>query len=509
MPVLDIEGQHVTVDDSFLNLSHDQQNATVNEIASSLKPQGSSLAGTAKQLGYGLVQGITGLAGLPADLAHLYAPNQSDPNPLGSEALTKKVLGDVPAPQGTIEGIANKVGQFAPMVLGGPESLAAKAATRVTAPAVASEIGKEVAGPYGEVAGALVGGVGATTAARKFQEVAAARQAAKAVPSAEDLLKTAGDQFNQARDMNLVVKPDFAMNAANDMRDAIKGFDPEAHKPVFAAADRLEGLGSSSPGLPPTAVPMNEVENIRKQLVSLKTSPDASVREAARKAITSLQDSQKAITAADVLSGDAPAYSKLVSDATGNWAAGKRSNTVMGKANLAQLNADTAGSGANVDNAYRQAIKQLVRPINNDIVPKAQRLGFNNQEIDALNTAARGTTTGNIARYIGKGAPTGIVSAAGGLGVGHLAGGPLGAVAVPAVGYLAKKIGDLSTKRAVSAVDSLVRSRSPLAAQVAQQLPPQIVAQLPAKTQRILQGLIATDKVISQQRQPIGQPNAQ
>ncbi len=36
MPVLNIEGRRVTVDDSFLALSPEQQNATVDEIAASI-----------------------------------------------------------------------------------------------------------------------------------------------------------------------------------------------------------------------------------------------------------------------------------------------------------------------------------------------------------------------------------------------------------------------------------------------------------------------------------------
>jgi hypothetical protein len=115
MATLDIEGQHVNVDDSFLSLPHDQQQSTVEEIASSLKAkpaEGSSLSGMAKSLGTGLAQGAIGLAGIPADLAHLYADNPNDPNPLGSQGLQKKVeqyTGDFYKPQGTAEDIASKM----------------------------------------------------------------------------------------------------------------------------------------------------------------------------------------------------------------------------------------------------------------------------------------------------------------------------------------------------------------------------------------------------------------
>jgi hypothetical protein len=451
--------------------------------------------------------------GLPGDLYHLglraLGDNLTPRSNYGSEAI-RESLGSSYEAKTEPGRLLQKAADLAPAVLGGPEGLALKLGTRVAAPAVASEAGRAVAGPYGEVAGALLGAGGASAAARKFQEMVAARSAASAVPATEDILKAARQQFKAAEDMNVVVKPDFTTNAANDMRAALKGFDPEGQAPVFKAVDRLEALGASAPGLPPVAVPMNEVELIRKQLTNLKMSSDAPTREAARKALASLVDSQKGLTAADVIAGDAAAYSKTMQDAVGNYAAGKRSNTVMGKAALGDLNAATAGSGANEDNALRQAIKQLVRPVNNDIVPKAQRLGFNQPEIDAMNQVARGTPIGNAARYVGKLAPTGSVSGVLSAGAGYGAAGPVGAIALPAVGYLAKKIGDMSTKSAVKTLDSLVLSRSPLAQQVAAQLPPQIVAQLPTKTQRILQSLALAAPPLRQQiGQPVSQPVAQ
>lgn len=462
---------------------------------------GEDLLGVAKSAPGRIAAGI---AGLPADLAHLYAPNQSDPNPLGSQAIQKALGSDYQA-QREPGRLLQKGVDFAPAMIGGPETLAMKLATRVAAPAIGSEIGGAIGGPWGELGGALIGGGVTTAAARKFQEMAAARNAAPAL-TAEKTLETGSKQFNDAHDMNMVVKPDFATNAADDMRSTLKSFDPETHKPVFAAADRLENLAKSAPGLPPTAVEMNEVESIRKQLVSLKQNMDPSIREAARRAIGSLQKSQMALTAADTLSGDAAAYRNLTSQAIENWAKGRQAQTVMGKIANADLNAATAGSGANSDNATRQSIKQLARMVNNTNTPVWKKLGMSDAVGAAIEKAAKGTVVGNTARYIGKGAPTGIVSAAGGLGIGGLAGGPAGAVALPAAGYIAKKIGDLSTKRAANAITSLILSESPLAAQVAAQLPPQLVLQFPPKTQQLLRSLQLTSPVISKQ---IGQPVSQ
>src|SRR6185437_2619081 len=185
---------------------------------------GSTLGGLAKSLGTGAVEGVTGLAGLPFDLAHLAAP-AGTANPFGSAALQKLAegyTGPLHQPQGALEETAAKIGQFLPAVIGGPEGLATKALTRVVAPAIGSEVaGKATEGtaaqPYAELGGALVGGAGATAAARRFQALAAARTGANALPGGEQLVKAGSDQFQQVRDMNLVVKPDFAANTAADM----------------------------------------------------------------------------------------------------------------------------------------------------------------------------------------------------------------------------------------------------------------------------------------------------
>ncbi len=490
---------------------------------------GEDLLGVAKSAPGRLLAGV---AGLPGDLYHLGLQALGDKltpeSNYGSHAIRQGLGSDYEA-QREPGKLAQKAVDFAPAVIGGPETLALKAATRVAAPAALSEVGREVAGPYGELAGALGGGIAAGSAAQKFKALAAAKAATKGAPSADDLLKTASGQFKQAEDMNLVVSPDWAKGAAQKMRDDLKGFDPEAQAAVFKAADRLDGLASTKApalsqtqrlelemnGLPlpeakPLPVAMNEAELIRKQLVNLKQSNEAPVREAARRAIESLQESQLTVSPAQVLRGDAGAYTQTVKDAIGNWKYGKQSNTLMGKAALGDLNAATAGSGANDDNALRQAFKQLARPVNNDITPKWQRLGFDKDVGAGIEKVARGSPVGNAARYVGKLAPTGIVSGGLGGGAGFALAGPAGAVALPAVGYMAKKIGDLSTKKAVAAVDSLVRSRSPLAAQVAAQLPPHIIQQLPAKSQQILQSLVLARPAIGQQLgQPVGQPVAQ
>lgn len=440
---------------------------------------------------------VASIAGIPGDLLHLgtraLGDNLTPESAYGSNAINKALGSDYEAK--TEPGrISQKTLDFVPALIGGPETLAVKALTRVAAPVAASEVGRAVGGPYGEIAGALGGAAVATTAA---QRIGAASRAAKGLPTGEQLVARGSQGFDDARAMDVVVKPDFVTQGATEIRDALKGHNPNMAAPVFQIADRLEALAAPvAKGMPPTAVPMNEVEFLRQELSKLRMSADSNVRGAASEALRVLNKKQAALTAADAVSGDAALYSKTIRDAVGDYGAGRRSQVVTGKQDWADLSTATAGSGANGDNRGRQTIAQLNRPLPNTNVPAGRRLGFNDAELAAAERVSKGGVIGNTARYIGKLAPTGSVSAFMGAGAGYGAAGPAGAVALPAVGYIAKKIGDMSTKRAIAELDALVRSRSPLAQQVAASLPPAIVQGLPVKT-KLLLGVSAFQPIVS------------
>lgn len=415
-------------------------------------------------------------------------------------------------PQYEFSRLLKKGAEFAPTALvGGPEGIGAKLLANVAAPAIGSEIGKQIAGPYGEAAGALTGGVGGISAARKFQEMAAARKAASAVPTGEDILKASKSGFTSAEDMNLVTAPDFATSAAAKIRSDLRGFDPETN-PVFKIVDRLEALGAAPksnmtpaqklqaemnweatpPPAPASPVAMNDVELIREQLTKLKKSQDGPTREAARRAIESLQESQLNLKPNQVLNGDAAAYTSTMKNAIGDYATAKNWQTLNGKRNLAELNAnspvgmlDSAVGGQ----ALQRTMKQLARPANNTDVPIARKLGFKPDEVAAITGAANGNVMQHAAEIMDRVIPA-----------------KLGAI--PAM--ILRQIGGLSTKKQISALDSLVRSRSPHAQQVAAQVP-EMVKQLPAKSQRLLRALILADPSLAQLAQqggqPVGQPN--
>jgi hypothetical protein len=211
MPTLNINGRSIQVDDSFLKLSPDQQNATVDEIAKSLPDAGqpaqnvSTAGDVAKSATVGAGKGVISLAGLPGDIAELGArgidrasryvgnligvdvPERRDrPPTYGSgdiQKIVEGVTGKFYEPQTTAGRYAETVGEFLPGLVGGPETLATKVLTRVAAPAIASETAGELtkggsAEPYARVLGAMVGGLAPSGIARAITPApaSAARQ---------------------------------------------------------------------------------------------------------------------------------------------------------------------------------------------------------------------------------------------------------------------------------------------------------------------------------------------
>src|SRR5262249_2504667 len=118
---------------------------------------------------------------------------------------------------------------------------------------------------------------------------------------------------------------------------------------------------------PPSGAVMRagDFENARQELVAA-TQNRANPREAtaARVAIRHLDNFMADIQPQDIIRGDAQRVGEIFRRARANWAAAERADTVAGKIELGELNAATANSGANIDNATKQAVKQLIRPDN-------------------------------------------------------------------------------------------------------------------------------------------------
>jgi hypothetical protein len=188
---------------------------------------------------------------------------------------------------------------------------------------------------------------------------------------------------------------------------------------------------------------------------------------AASQAIESLDDFVAGLPKDAVLSGDPAKVSSIWAQARGDYAAAKRAEKIDTALEKAELQAGSAHSGQNIDNATRQKIKEILTN------PKLSR-GYDQTELAAMRRIVKGTFVGDVPRFLGN-----LLGGGGGLGmvVGtgtgaytgamlHGASGAAIGATVPVLGYAFKKLGNAITASRVDDLSTLIRSRSPLADQM-------------------------------------------
>jgi hypothetical protein len=412
-------------------------------------------------------------------------------------------------PQTTLGSYLKTGAEFAPALvdpeMAGPTALktAGNVARRVVLPALASETAGQVtkgtaAEPYARAAAAF--GTGALDGM-----LPALKGAPKAaVPTADELKAAARAWYNHPDVAAVQIKPqavdDLATTIENDL--VKQGFRPRAGQggSVFDTINELRGA--------PGPVSVQDLDSVRKALGQVGKSgiptPDSA---AARAAIEHLDNFLPNLKQPDLLAGDAGAANQILQDARGNWAAAKRSDVLNDKIDAAELQAASANSGHNVENALRQKVRAILTS------PRLSR-GLSDDERSALEGFVRGNVTDNIIRHIGN-----VLGGGGGIGhllsagAGAVAAGTPGAIIGPMVGSALKAFGNATAGRRVRELDALLRSRSPEAARVAQQMagqmPPQLLRLLPMTSAARLAALGAHPALMAPQQQMINQNGGQ
>lgn len=467
MATLEIGGRRVEVDDSFRNLSPEEQQRTVDEIASSFgqRPQA---AATAEQ------PGLLQQAGeAVSDFGHIFK-NQGLSFNLGDEAfgaLATPIEMGIGAYTGEHSGmglgerisagyqsardayrerdaaarerspVASTAGEILGGVLAGggaaKSGLTLLNAGKATIPGMMARGAGEGAA-YGalhgfgsgegiedSLRGAAMGGtVGGVTgsAIGGLAGKLAQRGAIKTLPSTADLKKTGDALYTAARKSGVGIKPGAVRQGVADIRQAMDdvGYDYGIHPKVARALTRLEETAKS--GKP---VDFGMFDRLRRIAGSAAKSNEADERRVASILIEKMDDFADSLTAAHVDGGDPQVAVSLLKTARKIWSSKAKAETIE---NIIEGARDTAGnySQSGMDNALRQGFKALARN------KKALR-GFSKDEIAAIKAVSRGGPTQNILRWMGKMAPRGVVSGGFNVGVGAV-GGPLAGIGTVVAG---------------------------------------------------------------------------
>ncbi len=446
--VISFEGRKISVPDD----------ATDDEVAQIIEPQSApesapeaqtnTFGDVVRSIPGGLAKGVAAVAGLPGDVQQWITGGTR-----GTSLPTSKGIGDaISAPFGgfyepkTPAGeYADTIASFAPAAIA-PGGIAAKVG-RVAVPAVASETAGQAtkgtaAEPYARVIGALAGG-SITGAA---EGIAAARKAPK-VPTTQEL-KTQGSNAYQAAEQAgvIVSKSSFknmVSNLEKDLADA--AIDQTLHPKAIAALKRLQDTNDN--------VTLKGIDVLRRVANGAASSADKDERRIARIIKDAIDEYVDGLTPADLVAGDASKAVGELKRARELWSKATKGDTIE---TIIQKAKDSSSqfSGSGYENALRTQFRGLAKN-------ERSMRRFNKEEQAAIRKVANGGPVENTLRLFGKLAPTGIVSGGIGTSLGYAAGGPAGAVALPAVGLASRAGATAMTARNARAASELMRRGGP------------------------------------------------
>lgn len=284
-----------------------------------------------------------------------------------------------------------------------------------------------VAAPVGAATGEAVESATDSPLAGMFANivaggVAGARRGEKPqVPTKESVKDAARAAYEVATSAGVIVQPNSFQKRLTDIETTVKsaGFDADLHPKVAAVLRRFQTEGQ-------TPKTLDELEILRRVASSAAGSLEKDERRLGRMIISKLDDYVENLGQADLIGGNAAAGSTALKTARNLWSRSVKTETLDDIIEKATTSASQY-SQSGMENALRTQFRQLA---NN----KNRLSQFNSEEQAAIKYVARGGDIQNVLRYLGKLAPTGVVSGGLSTGAGYLFGGPLGAAVLPTVG---------------------------------------------------------------------------
>jgi len=418
----DIAGRTLGVDPSKIQ--------TIKDVASKIAPAPLAYGPTSQDVRHG-IEGVTGEFHKPETTYGKYARSIAE---VGANPASYIGPGGVPA------------------------KLIGAAASGAGSEAAGQALEGESAEGPARFIGSLLGGLGAG----KLSSTAANIMRSRGVQTTEQLRQAADNAYGQARSLGVEYTPSNLVILRDQIRRDLlqKGHRADKSEGTF---NRIKELPDPlTPGIPGGNRNFSDIEGVRQSLNEIRdevhphTGKLTADAKAANTAINHIDDflanPQNAIPAHR---GIAQQAAELAEEGRGNWAAMSRSRQIEQALSKGELNAASSGSGANIDNALRQQVKQILTN------PKRAK-NFTADDRAMMHDIVAGNPIRNSARLLGKMAATGIVSAAGIEYLTHAMGlGPIGHALVPAAGYIAKKAGDYMTRARIGRLSENIRMDSP------------------------------------------------
>lgn len=338
-----------------------------------------------------------------------------------------------------------------------PVGEAVEAAEEVTA-----EAGFEAAGPVGAAIGATVPtaamtalGAGSVRRALGLSKIAkvgknlvttgAKKLLTESAPTIEGLKTAARGVYDELDNIGITINPGSVNRLSNELRSVARqsGFNKKIHPKVSAALSEFQTVRNSPQSL-------TEIDTLRKVMQGAASSIEPSEARIGSILIGKIDDTLDNLKGANFVNPTKADIGAKFRDARQLWRRAKKSELLEESFEKARLQAT----------GFENGIRVQFRSILNN---KKKRRGFTSEEIDAMTQVVKGGTAENIAKMIGRfgfseGQASNMLMGSLGVAGGAAVGGAPGAVAVPLIGQLSRKLAQKLTRAGAEATDVLIRA---------------------------------------------------
>ena len=329
--------------------------------------------------------------------------------------------------------------------------LAGQQGVQLGAGAVGGSVGEATNNPYLGTAAAIATGVatGRPAAGKTTKMLAKANDAAtRKLSQQASRAYQAADQSGVKASQQSFGK--FADDLATKMTD--EGLDTVLEPRSSRALERVLDAKGGEPTI-------KQLDVLRRVMRRAAQSPDKSERNMARQMIDEMDDYIFNLKPADVVSGsgDVAAATNALKQARNAYMRSSKATEVDDLIKAAR-DRSSQFSGSGMENALRTEFRKLATN------ERRMRL-FSADEQKAIRKVANGGPIENAMRWLGKFAPTNVVNMAGGGFVGSTIGGPVGAVGLPAAGFVGRNVAtNMTTRNAELARALMLGNAAPKAA---------------------------------------------
>jgi polyhydroxyalkanoate synthesis regulator phasin len=219
------------------------------------------------------------------------------------------------------------------------------------------------------------------------------------IPTSEMLAQQAKQQYQRATEAGVIVKPETVQSLSQRMFSAAKeaGFDPDLHPGIAAVLRRIEREGANPKSI-------EELETLRRVVRAPGgdfTNPDQ--QRIAGILTSKFDEAVNQIGPNDIIAGDSKAALEALGSARKLYARNKKSDLIDDLVKKAELSS-TQYSQSGMENALRVQFRALAKN-------KTKMAQFSADEQDQIRRIVKGEPVQNVLRFVGKFAPTGVVSA--------------------------------------------------------------------------------------------------